>query len=117
MTEIDSALLQDAWTEVLSPPSDITIQQWCENNVVIPRRAMTPHPGPYRTDVTPWVAGWFEALQDPDKGESNLIQVRTPRSPAARTSTARSSDPPGPVPQSRHLIASGRANIHQVVTD
>ena len=48
------------------PPKKVKMWEWAEQNLFIPRRSGTPHPGPYRTSVTPWVRGWFDMLQDPD---------------------------------------------------
>jgi len=65
--------LNDAWTEVWEPPANIPMWQWCEENIYLSRRVGTSHPGPYRTNVTPWVKFWFDCVQDP---ECNTLAVK-----------------------------------------
>lgn len=52
------------WNKAIAPPSKLDILDWCEKHIIIPRRSGTPFPGPYDISLTPWVRGWFEAIQD-----------------------------------------------------
>ena len=45
---------------------------WCENNLVIPIETQTPWPGPYTTNNTPWVRGWYDIIEDP---ETRLLAI------------------------------------------
>jgi hypothetical protein len=49
----------------LKPAERLTIWQWAEKNVYLSVRQATGFPGLYRTALTPYVRGIFEAFQDP----------------------------------------------------
>ena len=57
--------LLKATRTVMRPPFSGRMWQWAEDNITIPKESGSPWPGPYRTAPTPWVRGWFDALQDP----------------------------------------------------
>ena len=51
--------------EAVHWPRRLRPGEWCEKNLIISRRQMTPFPGPYRMRPnSPWAEGWFEALAD-----------------------------------------------------
>jgi len=54
-----------ALTRALTPPDQQPIWRWAESAVVLSSRQGTSFPGPYRTKLTPYVRGIFDALQDP----------------------------------------------------
>ena len=54
------------WRLAHAEPPSLPIWRWAEEHIIVPRRSGTPFPGPYSTAITPWVRGWFDAIQDPD---------------------------------------------------
>lgn len=57
--------LESAWQLNLTPPEEAPLWKWAEFNIVLSTRQATAFPGPYRTSITPYVRGIFDAMQDP----------------------------------------------------
>lgn len=55
--------MQSAST-LLTPPPRQTTWEWCESHVILPPQT-TNRPGPWRSEVTPYVRGVMDCLQDP----------------------------------------------------
>lgn len=57
--------LDSVWRINLCPPEQLPLWKWAELNIVLSTRQASAFPGPYRTSITPYVRGIFDALQDP----------------------------------------------------
>lgn len=53
------------------PPDDLTVDQWAERNVILPR-SVTAEPGPVSLDRTPYLREILRAMTDPDVEEITL---------------------------------------------
>lgn len=58
------SLLVEFAAELFTPPPDETPWEWCERNVNLPPQ-VTNRPGPWRSEVTPYVRAPMEAIADP----------------------------------------------------
>ena len=62
-----TAQLSRCLARIVRVPPPIPMGEWCEQHIVISRRQGTPFPGPFRMrPISPWVAGWFDWIQDPE---------------------------------------------------
>ena len=56
-------------------PKRMSMLEWCEANVVIPRRAGTAHPGLFRAKpYSPWMEGWMNLMEDPAISNLNIMK-------------------------------------------
>ena len=53
------------WRKAMAPPEDRPIWQWAEEHIYLSPRQPTAFPGQYRSALTPYVRGIFDALQSP----------------------------------------------------
>ena len=56
--------LADLWHDTLEmflPPSNVTVSEWCEQNLIIADKG-NPEPGPWRADRAPYQKGIMDAL-------------------------------------------------------
>ena len=61
MTRLDPT---SAMLSAMRPPEKLTIWEWAEKHIFLSPRQATGFPGYYRSGLTPYVKGIFEALQD-----------------------------------------------------
>jgi len=50
--------------QAVKPPEQLSITQWAEKHIYLSTRQATGFPGYYRSNLTPYVRGIFDALQD-----------------------------------------------------
>ena len=55
--------ISDAMTSALMPPPRLSTHDWLCENMILP--ITSPRPGKYSTDLTPYVAGVYDAFDDP----------------------------------------------------
>lgn len=58
------ALIYAALAEFARPPDDLTVEEWADGRLVLPRE-MSAEPGPIRLDRTPYMRQIFQDLADP----------------------------------------------------
>ena len=56
--------MTEPWRKAYELPPDLPMWQWAERHVILGIRQPTAYKGPYRTDLTPYVRGVFDALKD-----------------------------------------------------
>ncbi|MBN1377840.1 MAG: phage terminase large subunit family protein [Gammaproteobacteria bacterium] len=65
----------NVWTEAeqkaWAMPSDTSVSQWAERNIVLPDT--TPEPGPWRNDRAPYLAGIMDAYTDWEVEEITIV--------------------------------------------
>lgn len=65
-------LVDGWWARYFSPPDDITVEQWADGRLILPRE-MTSEPGPMRLERTPYLRDIFADLADPGVEEIVLM--------------------------------------------
>jgi phage terminase large subunit GpA-like protein len=65
-------LVDSLWARYFAPPADLTVEQWAEDRLVLPRE-MSAEPGPIRLDRTPYLRQIFADLADPKIEEIDLM--------------------------------------------
>lgn len=56
--------LEAVWRKAMAPPERMGVRAWAEANLVLSTK-VSPMPGPFRADRSPYIVGIFEAFEDP----------------------------------------------------
>ena len=64
--------LEERWRAILTPPQDIPVAEWGEQNVIIPP-GMSSIPGPFRHERAPYLSEILECLKDPEVSTITLL--------------------------------------------
>lgn len=59
-------------SRAIMPPEKALAWRWCEDHLRLDPPQPTPMPGPYRTNLTPWVRGWMDAWQNDSTREITI---------------------------------------------